>query len=99
MKLFDVITREYSGYDCDGHMVNHLIAADTAMDAVKVMLLHWANSDINFSNYDIKISDNGDITVKCIDDDGVDLGEDELWSVHTFVAPDISKLTEATILT
>jgi hypothetical protein len=44
MKLYKVVRKEFSGWDCDGHEVIHLVYAHTVLEAS--MLIPKENEDL-----------------------------------------------------
>lgn len=100
MKFFKVTTEKFSGYDCDGHFVPHIVVADTAMDAVIAMMVEM-NEDFDITKFKVEINPkDGWVNINFIDEDDVfaSIPEKRVWSVNEFNMPDLNKVKKPFIV-
>jgi len=95
MKYFILTREEYSGYDCDGHFVRYIVAAENEIDAINTLMVD-KDKDFDISNFKITINPkDGWVTWNIIGDNWVD---EMVYYVNEFVLPDINTIKKPTII-
>jgi len=100
MKFYKVVVEEFSGYDCDGHYVNYIVAAENPMEAIETIMIE-NNNNFDITKFEVTISQkDGWVNFDYINKDDIDfyIPDETVQYVNEFILPDISTIKKPTII-
>jgi len=98
MKFYKVVVEEFSGYDCDGHYVNYIVAAENPMEAIETIMIE-KEERFDITKFEVTISQkDGLVNFKYIDEDDFNfyMSDETVQYVNEFILPDISTIKKPT---
>jgi hypothetical protein len=96
MKFYIVTREEYNGFDCNGHFVDYIVAADNEMDAINTLMIDKVK-DFDISNFNITI-DPKDGWVTWSDITGDTWIDEKVYYVRELNLPDINTIKTSTVI-